>query len=310
MHVASKKRLSMKDETFVRPKEDPSSKGLQSTHPLPADIVVRLLKDNGFNKVKLFEADPGALEALGRSGIQVMVGIPTYMLASLAGAVRNAEAWMQQNVSKYISSHGTDIRSVSIGNEPFLQDYRDQSYIRPELQNLMMNIIKFLQDNGGFLTINIYSFLSMQADPSFPKEYAFFNNTANPVVDGSIVHTKVYDANFDTLISALDKKGFGRMPVVIGEVGWPTDGDPGANIENAKRFNQALLDRIVQGQGSPRRRTPPDVYIFSLIDEDHKSTLPANFESIGKSLNTMEASSIHWIWAMDGPSCQPKVSSI
>ncbi|KAE8664359.1 Glucan endo-1,3-beta-glucosidase 5 [Hibiscus syriacus] len=300
-----------------------SNWGLQSTHPLPPDIVVRLLKDNGFNKVKLFEADPGALKALGRSGIQVMVGIPNYMLASLASGVGNAEAWVQQNVSNYISNHGTDIRSVAIGNEPFLRDYKDQfvntifpaleniqaalikaglgkqvkatipinadvyqtdsglpsgGYFRPELQNLMMNIIKFLQDNGGFLTINIYPFLSMKADPSFPKEYAFFNNTAKPVVDGSIVYTNVYDANFDTLIAALEKNGFGHMPVVIGEVGWPTDGDPSANVDNAKRFNQALLDRIVQGQGSPRRRTPPDVYIFSLIDEDHKSTLPGNFE--------------------------------
>ncbi|KAK8509164.1 hypothetical protein V6N13_062221 [Hibiscus sabdariffa] len=297
--------------------------GLQSTHPLPPNIVVRLLKDNGFDKVKLFEADPGALKALGRSGIQVMVGIPNDMLASLASNVGNAEAWVQQNVSNYISNHGTDIRSVAVGNEPFLHDYKDRfvntifpalqniqaalikaglgkqvkvtiplnadvyqtdtglpsgGYFRPELQNLMMNIIKFLQDNGGFLAINIYPFLSMQADPSFPKEYAFFNNTAKPLVDGSIVYTNVYDANFDTLISALEKSGFGHMPVVIGEVGWPTDGDSSANIDNAKRFNQALLDRIVHGQGSPRRRTPPDVYIFSLYDEDHKSTLPGNFE--------------------------------
>ncbi|XWS26516.1 hypothetical protein CRYUN_Cryun26dG0038200 [Craigia yunnanensis] len=86
-----------------------SNWGLQSTHPLPPNIVVKLLKDNGFNKVKLFEADPGALKALGRSGIQVMVGIPNDMLASLACSVRNAEAWVQQNVSNYISKYGTDI---------------------------------------------------------------------------------------------------------------------------------------------------------------------------------------------------------
>lgn len=84
--------------------------GLQSTHPLPPNIVVKLLKDNGFDKVKLFEADPGALKALGKSGIQVMVGIPNDMLASLAGSAGNAEAWVQQNVSNYVSKYGTDIR--------------------------------------------------------------------------------------------------------------------------------------------------------------------------------------------------------
>ena len=49
--------------------------GTQSSHPLPPDIVVRLLKDNGFDKVKLFEAEPWVLKALGRSGIQVMLGL-------------------------------------------------------------------------------------------------------------------------------------------------------------------------------------------------------------------------------------------
>ncbi|XVF48808.1 hypothetical protein PTKIN_Ptkin03bG0218200 [Pterospermum kingtungense] len=297
--------------------------GLQSTQPLPPKIVVRLLKDNGFDKVKLFEADPQALKALGKSGIQVMVGIPNDMLASLASSASNAEAWVQQNVSNPISKYGTDIRLVAVANEPFLQDYKDQfvqttlpalqniqaaltkvglakqvkvtiplnadvyqtdsglpsgGTFRADINDLVLKIIKFLQDNGGPITINIYPFLSLQSDPNFPKEFAFFNNTASPVVDGSITYTNVYDANFDTLIAALEKNGFAQMPVIIGEVGWPTDGDPNANIDNARRFNQGLLNRIIQGQGTPKRRTPPDVYLFSLIDEDNKSVAPGNFE--------------------------------
>lgn len=149
---------------------------------------------------------------------------------------------------------------------------------RPDIRDLMIKIVKFLQNNGAPITINIYPFLSLQADPDFPKEYAYFNNTASPLVDGSIVYTNVYDANFDTLISTLEKNGFGQMPVIVGEVGWPTDGDPNANSVNARRFNQALIDRIVQGQGTPKRRTPPDVYLFGLIDEDNKSVQPGNFE--------------------------------
>lgn len=84
--------------------------GTRSTHPLPPNIVVKLLKDNGFSKVKLFEADPGALKALGRSGIQVMLGIPNEFLASLASSVGVAENWVTQNVSSYISKYGADIR--------------------------------------------------------------------------------------------------------------------------------------------------------------------------------------------------------
>ena len=60
--------------------------------------------------MKLFEADPAALKALGNSGIQVMVGIPNDLLATLASNVDAAIAWVNQNVSSYISKNGVDIR--------------------------------------------------------------------------------------------------------------------------------------------------------------------------------------------------------
>ena len=84
--------------------------GTRSTHPLTPKIVVRMLKDNGFNKVKLFEADEAALKALGKSGVEVMVGIPNDLLASLANDVNAAIAWVNQNVSNHISKNGVNIR--------------------------------------------------------------------------------------------------------------------------------------------------------------------------------------------------------
>lgn len=303
--------------------------GLRSTHPLPPKIVVKLMKDNGIDKVKLFEADPEALKALGNSGIQVMVGIPNDLLAPLASSVGIAEDWVSQNVSSYISTNGVDIRYVAVGNEPFLKTYQD-TYLqttlpalqniqaalikaglgrqvkvtiplnadvyqtdssgvpsagnfRSDIRNLMISIITFLSNNGAPITINIYPFLSLYADPNFPMDYAFFptsgSSISSPVVDGPISYTNVFDANFDTLVSALEKNGFASMPIIVGEVGWPTDGDINANNQNARRFNQGLVNRIIQGQGTPKRNsTPPDIYLFSLIDEDAKSIQPGNFE--------------------------------
>lgn len=155
---------------------------------------------------------------------------------------------------------------------------------RSDIRDLMISIIKFLSENGAPLTINIYPFLSLYADPNFPVDYAFFPtsgsniSTSSPVVDGPITYTNVFDANFDTLIWALEKNGFASMPVIVGEVGWPTDGDINANNQNARRFNQGLVNRIIQGQGTPKRNTSPDIYLFALIDEDAKSIQPGNFE--------------------------------
>ncbi|KAG2280054.1 hypothetical protein Bca52824_051274 [Brassica carinata] len=118
--------------------------GTQASHPIPPNIVVKLLRDNGFNKVKLFEADPGALRALGKSGIQVMVGIPNDLLATMASTVTAAELWVQQNVSQYISKYGTDIRHVAVGNEPFLKTYKDR-FVRstyPALKNVQAALVK------------------------------------------------------------------------------------------------------------------------------------------------------------------------
>ncbi|XP_027070329.1 glucan endo-1,3-beta-glucosidase 5 [Coffea arabica] len=297
--------------------------GTRVTHPLPPDIAVKLMKDNGIDKVKLFEVVPDVMGALGNSGIQVMVGIPNDMLASLASSVRVAEDWVTQNVSRYVSRNGVDIRYVAIGNEPFLKTYKDMftqtiypaleniqaalikaglgrqvkvtipinadvyqsdsgmpsgGNFRPDIHGLMISIVKFLSDNGGPLTINIYPFLSLYADPHFPVDFAFFDGAAAPVVDGGVTYGNVFEANYDTLVWSLEKNGFPNLPIIVGEVGWPTDGDVNANIENARRFNQGLLNRINQGKGTPKRASPPDIYLFALIDEDAKSTEPGNFE--------------------------------
>ncbi|XP_023540642.1 glucan endo-1,3-beta-glucosidase 6-like [Cucurbita pepo subsp. pepo] len=118
--------------------------GTRSSHPLPPDIVVKLIKDNGFNKVKLFEADPGALQALGNSGLQVMLGIPNEFLAPLSSTVRVAEEWVAKNVSYFVSNFGTDIRYVAVGNEPFLNAYNG-SFLQttfPAMQNVQAALIK------------------------------------------------------------------------------------------------------------------------------------------------------------------------
>lgn len=87
--------------------------GIQSSHPLPPSTVVQMLKDNGIQKVKLFEADEGIMEALKKSGIQVMVGIPNDLLDGLAGSEKTAENWVSKNLSKYVND-GVDVRLATL----------------------------------------------------------------------------------------------------------------------------------------------------------------------------------------------------
>jgi glucan endo-1,3-beta-glucosidase 5/6 len=83
--------------------------GTQTSHPLPPDTVVQMLKENGFSKVKLFDAEEGTMKALKKSGLEVMVGIPNDMLRTLATSVKSAENWVSKNVSAFIND-GVSIR--------------------------------------------------------------------------------------------------------------------------------------------------------------------------------------------------------
>lgn len=149
---------------------------------------------------------------------------------------------------------------------------------RAEIHDFVLQIVKLLSDNGAPFTINIYPFISLYIDSNFPVEYAFFDGNASPVNDGGTSYTNMFDANHDTLVWALQKNGFGNLPIIVGEIGWPTDGDRNANLNLAQRFNQGFMQHISGGKGTPMRPGPIDAYLFSLIDEDAKSIQPGNFE--------------------------------
>ncbi|XP_019160207.1 PREDICTED: glucan endo-1,3-beta-glucosidase 8-like [Ipomoea nil] len=298
--------------------------GTMASHKLPAKTVVQMLKDNGIEKVKLFDADQSTMSALAGTDIEVMVAIPNDQLLAMNDYDR-AKDWVKRNVTRYNFKGGVNIKYVAVGNEPFLTSYNN-SFINttfPALQNIqnalndagvgdnikatvplnadvynspednpvpsagrfrqdigqqMNQIVQFLHQNNAPFTVNIYPFLSLYANEHFPVDFAFFDGAANPIVDNGIQYTNVFDANYDTLVSALKAAGYGDMPVLVGEVGWPTEGDRNANVNLAYRFYKGLLPRLAANKGTPLRPGYMEVYLFGLIDEDIKSIAPGNFE--------------------------------
>ncbi|KAL2923214.1 Glucan endo-1 3-beta-glucosidase 8 [Bienertia sinuspersici] len=298
--------------------------GTQANHKLPPNTVVKLLKDNGIQKVKLFDADESTLGALSGSNIEVMVAIPNGELDAMQDYKR-AKKWVELNVTRYNFKGGVNIKYVAVGNEPFLKSYNGTfekttlpalkniqnalneagvgDYVkatvplnadvyespegnplpsagrfRPDVGALMTEMVGFMSQNNAPFTVNIYPFLSLYGNPGFPVDYAFFDGGATPIADNGIQYTNVFDANFDTLVSALKAAGFGNLPIIVGEVGWPTNGDVNANINNAVRFYRGLLPRITAKTGTPLRPGNIEMYLFGLLDEDAKTVAPGNFE--------------------------------
>ncbi|KAM7262115.1 hypothetical protein ACFE04_021192 [Oxalis oulophora] len=163
----------------------------------------------------------------------------------------------------------------SVSNKPSGGDFR------PDIKAVSLQIVKFLKQNNAPFVVNIYPFLSLYQNPDFPFEFAFIGNSKSdspPVVDNNITYTNAFDANFDTLVTTLTKNGFPDMPIMIGEIGWPTDGNQFANASLAKKFYNGLFEKLTANKGTPLRPGPMQVYLFSLFDEDQKSIAPGFFE--------------------------------
>ncbi|EEF32127.1 glucan endo-1,3-beta-glucosidase 8 [Ricinus communis] len=293
-----------------------------ASHPLPPDIVVKMLKDNNINRVKLFDADAWTVNALAGSGIEVMVAIPNNMLQYIADSVDNAKDWVKENVTEYLRGQGgVDIRYVAVGNEPFLASYNgsydkttfpalqnvqkaldeegvgdkikasvplnadvyegnlpSQGNFRKDVRDVMTKIVHHLHDHKAPFIVNIYPFISLYQSSSFPFEYAFFDGGGKKIQDKNVTYTNVFEANYDTLVWSLKKAGVPDLKILVGEVGWPTDGHVYANANLAKKFYDGLLKTLAAKKGTPLRPGVLDVYLFGLLDEDMKSNLPGNFE--------------------------------
>jgi hypothetical protein len=83
--------------------------GTMMSHPIHPSAVVEMLRANGVDRVKLFDADPWTVSALAGSGVQAMLAAPNDQLASLARDPRRARDWVRQNVTANINA-GVDVR--------------------------------------------------------------------------------------------------------------------------------------------------------------------------------------------------------
>ena len=77
--------------------------GTMATHQLQPEKVVKMLKENGFRKLKLFDADEFIMTALMGTDIEVMVAIPNNMLDKISNSPKAADSWVNDNVTSYFT---------------------------------------------------------------------------------------------------------------------------------------------------------------------------------------------------------------
>uniref|UniRef100_M1D300 Glucan endo-1,3-beta-glucosidase n=1 Tax=Solanum tuberosum TaxID=4113 RepID=M1D300_SOLTU len=191
--------------------------------------------------------------------------------------------WALQNVQKALNSAGLGdkIKATIPQNADVYESGNSgpsQGDFRSDIRDLMQKICSFFKDNNAPFLVNIYPFLSLHKNKHFPIEFAFFDGQTKAVRDNGISYTNMFDANLDTLVVSLKKASCSGVKIIVGEIGWPTDGDLYGNVTLAKRFYSGFFKKMATKKGTPLYPGFIEYYLFSLTDENEKSILPGSFE--------------------------------
>jgi exo-beta-1,3-glucanase (GH17 family) len=266
--------------------------------------VVQLYKSNGITGMRVYNVNDDTLKALSGSNLGLILDTGNTQLNALASSASNADAWVKANVQ---SQQGLTIKYIAVGNEVPDQG-GNIADILPAMKNIQAALVRaglggikvstavhsgvtqgFPPSQGTFsaahmppiaqylasinspLLANIYPYISFKGTAGIDIKYALFTAPGTVVTDGRNSYQNLFDALVDTMYSALESAGAGRVPIVVSESGWPSAGDAAATTGNARTYNQNLINHV--GNGTPKRPGRIETYIFAMFNENRKTGL-------------------------------------
>ncbi|KAG8043959.1 hypothetical protein GUJ93_ZPchr0458g22698 [Zizania palustris] len=234
-----------------------------TTLPPPADVA-RFLAYTIFDRVRLLDADPRALQAFADTGLAVDVTVPNGDVPRLVN-LTFAQRWVRTRVAPF--AEATNISRILVGNEVISQANRTLLLsLVPAMQNLHTALVtaslhreikvssphsleilsastppsagQFRDGYDKAIVKPLLSFLRATGAPfmvnAYPfygltsdtLDYALFRVNAGVMDEGSgLLYTNMLDAQLDAVHSAMRRLGFGDVDVVVAETGWPSAGE-------------------------------------------------------------------------------------
>ncbi|XP_077240188.1 glucan endo-1,3-beta-glucosidase-like [Tasmannia lanceolata] len=273
----------------------------------PAQEVIDLYKSQNIGRMRLYYENPGALQALRGSNIEVLLDVTNDKLQELNDPSA-ANSWVQNNIINYWPD--VRFRYIAVGNEVIPGG--SAQYVLPAMQNIqsaivsaglqdqikvstsvstvvlgnsyppsqgsfsgdaltyLQPIVQFLVSNGAPLLANVYPYFSYVGNTnSISLQYALFTSPSIVVIDGQFQYQNLFDAIMDALYSALEMVGAPNVEIVVSESGWPSAGGTVETIDNAQTYNANLIRHVAQG--TPRRSGRAiETYVFAMFNEKQK----------------------------------------
>nr|XP_043610429.1 glucan endo-1,3-beta-glucosidase-like [Erigeron canadensis] len=133
-------------------------------------------------------------------------------------------------------------------------------------------IIKFLAQNNLPMLANIYPYIGYLGDPNGNLPYALFTAPGIVVTDpNGRQYSNLFDAMLDAHYAAQAPLGGENVEIVVSESGWPSEGDRGATVDNARTYNNNLIRHVKGTTGTPLKPGRSiETYLFAMFDENKK----------------------------------------
>ncbi|MBA0850600.1 hypothetical protein Goshw_002375 [Gossypium schwendimanii] len=293
-----------------------------SNLPPPAQVAHFLVESTIISRVRLFDADSNILKAFAHTGIAVSVTVPNDEIPRLT-KLNFAQQWVEKNIQPYTPNTnivrilvGNEVLSTAnkllIGSVvPAMQNLHSALFeasldrriqvSTPHSLGIISNssppsTAMFRQGYDTYVLKPLLSFLSATNSPFMVNPYPFFGCSLDTldfalfrpnagVLDENTghVYTNMFNAQLDSVFSAMKFLGFDDVEIVIAETGWPSTGDStqvGVDAKSAAEYNGNLIRHVISGAGTPLMPNRTfETYIFALFNEDLKEgpTCERNF---------------------------------